>query len=140
MMVSYWIDTCVWRDFYENRTSKAGKPLGAYAKNVFVRVLKRGDKILFSESLIRELQKDYKKEAILEMLNPLFISNVLIKIEIIKDEYVEAKKLSELRKLPFVDCLNAIQARNNNAIVVSQDEHFTKDLSDIVKVIKPQEF
>ena len=58
--------------------------------------------------------------------------------EITKEEYLEAKELSEKRKLPFVDCLNAIQARNNKATIVSQDEHFTKNLSDIVKVIKPQ--
>mgnify|MGYP001596699850 CR=1 FL=1 len=61
-------------------------------------------------------------------------------MEAAKEEYAEAKKLSELRNLPFVDCLNVIQARNNNAVVVSQDEHFTKNLSDIVKVIKPRDF
>ena len=73
------------------------------------------------------------------MLNLLFISDVLIRVEITKEEYLEAKSVSESKKLPFVDCLNAIQARNHQAMIVSQDEHFTKNLSSMVKVVKPQE-
>ena len=138
MADKYWFDTCIWRDFYEDRFSKTGNPLGEYATNAFMKMFRKGSKVLFSESLIRELHKDYKKDEINEMLNFLFLSNILIKIEITKEEYLEAKELSEKRKLPFVDCLNAIQARNNKATIVSQDEHFTKNLSDIVKVIKPQ--
>lgn len=139
MADKYWFDTCIWRDFYENRFSKAGNPLGEYATNAFMKTLKKGNKILFSESLIRELHIDYNKGEIDEMLNFLFMSSILLKVEITKEEYLEAKELSEKRKLPFVDCLNAVQARNHKSIIVSQDEHFTKNLSDIAKVIKPQE-
>ena len=139
IMAKYWIDTCVWRDFYEDRFSKSGKPLGEYATKAFMKILKKRDKILFSESLIKELQKDYKKEEVNKMLNLLFISDVLIRVEIKKEEYLEAKTISESKKLPFVDCLNAIQARNHQAIIVSQDEHFTKILSSIVGVVKPQD-
>ena len=139
MADKHWFDTCIRRDFYEDRFSKTGSPLGEYATNAFMKIFKRGNKVLFSESLIRELYKDYGKDEINKMLNFLFMSNILIKIEITKEEYLEAKELSEKRKLPFVDCLNAAQARNHKAIMVSQDEHFTKNLSDIVKVIKPQD-
>jgi len=138
MTNKYLFDTCIWRDFYENRFSKTGNPLGEYATNAFMKILKKDNKILFSEALIRELHKDYNKSEINDMLNLLFISSILIKIEITKEEYLEAKELSEKRKLPFVDCLNAVQARNHNATVISQDEHFTRNLSDIVKVIKSQ--
>jgi len=85
------------------------------------------------------MHKDYDKNEINEMLNLLFMSNILLKVEITKEEYLEAKELSEKRELPFVDCLNAVQARNHKAIIVSQDEHFIKNLSDIAKVIKPQD-
>ena len=64
---------------------------------------------------------------------------MLVKIGITREEYSEAKKLALERNIPFIDCLNAIQARNNKAIMVSQDEHFHKMLSDIVKIIKPQD-
>src|SRR3989338_2718659 len=139
MSEKYWLDTSIWRDFYEDRISKAGNPLGEYAAKLFMKILKRKDRILFSESLIWELKKDYDEEGINVMLNLLFMNNVLVKIEITKEEYLESKKLSQERNVPFVDCLNAVQARNNNAIMVSQDKHFHEILKDITKTIKPQD-
>lgn len=138
-MVEYLIDTCIWRDFYEDRFSKVGKHLGKYATDLFVKIIKNKDKILFSESLIWELKKDYCEEEINDMLNFLFLSKILIKIEIKKEEYLEAKKLSQERNLPFIDCLNAIHARNYKAVIVSQDEHFFKGLSDIIKPSRPED-
>jgi predicted nucleic acid-binding protein len=58
-------------------------------------------------------------------------------IKIKEEEYIEAKNLAENRNLPFVDCLIAIEARNHNAIIISQDKHFER-LTDIAKTIKPQ--
>ena len=139
MAEKYWIDTCVWIDFYEDRFSKSGNPLGEYATGIFMKILNNKDKILFSESLIWELTKDYNEQDVNDMINILFLSKVLIKVEITKEEYLEAKNLAEERKLPFVDCVNAIQARNHRAILISQDEHFFKNLSDIVKIAKPQD-
>lgn len=104
-----------------------------------MKILKRNDKILFSESLIWELKKDYDEQGINDMLNLLFMNNMLIKIEIKKEEYLESKKLAQERNLPFVDCLNAVQARNNNAVMISQDRHFHENLKDIIKAIKPQD-
>lgn len=138
MLKKYWFDTCIWRDFYEDRLSKSGNPLGEYATNAFMKVMKNEDLILFSESLVRELKRDYDEKDINDMLNVLFLSKILVLVQITKEEHLEAKTLSEKRDLPYVDCLNAVQARNNKAIVVSQDLHLTKDLIDIVKVIKPQ--
>lgn len=135
----YWLDTCIWRDFYEDRTSKSGKPFGKYATKLFMKILKNKDKILFSESLIWELKRDYYEKDINDMFKLLFVNNVLVKIDITKEEYSESKKLSQERKIPFVDCLNALQARNHNAIMISQDEHFHKNLLDITKTIKPQD-
>jgi predicted nucleic acid-binding protein len=134
----YLIDTCIWRDFYENRFGKSRRPIGKYATDLFMEILKNKDKILFSEALVRELKKDYSEEDINDMLNLLFINKTLLRIEITKEEYSEAKKLSGERNLPFIDCLNAIQARNHKAIMVSRDEHFIKNLSNIVKPAKPE--
>ena len=139
MPEKYWLDTSLWRDFYEDRISKAGNPLGEYAARLFMKILKRKDKILFSESLIWELKKDYDEQGINDMLNLLFMNNVLVKIEIKKEEYQESKKLAQERNIPFVDCLNAVQARNNNVVMVSQDRHFHENLKDITKTIKQQD-
>ncbi|MBW2974958.1 PIN domain-containing protein [Candidatus Woesearchaeota archaeon] len=133
------IDTCIWRDFYENRFSKSKNPIGKYAADLFMKVLKRKYTILFSEALVWELKRDYDEKEINDMLNLLFINKTLVRIEITKEEYQEAKKLSEERHIPFIDCLNAIQARNYKAVMVSRDEHFINNLSDIVKSVKPED-
>lgn len=135
MAKKYLLDSCIWRDFYEDRFSKAGNPLGKYATNLFFKILKRKDKIVFSEALVWELKKDYDLKNINNMLNFLFMNKTLINIEITKKEHIKAKE----RNIPFVDCLNAIQSRNHNFIMVSQDKHYFKNLNDIVKTIKPQE-
>ena len=135
----YLIDTCIWRDFYENRFSKVGRPLGQYATDLFMKILKRKNKIYFSESLIWELKRDYDEKEVNDMLNLLFIGKVLVRLEIKKEEHLEAKKLALERDIPFVDCLNAIHARNYKAIVVSQDLHYFEGLKDIVKAVRPEQ-
>lgn len=132
-----WIDTCIWRDFYEDRFSKIGNHLGEYATKFFMKVLKNKDKILFSESLVWELKKHHTIGEINNMLNIFVFAKVLIRVDIKAEEVQEAKELSQKRNAPFTDCLIAVQARNNNAIVVSQDRHFFKDLMDIVKAVRP---
>lgn len=134
----YYFDTCIWRDFYESRSSKSGKPFGRYAAELIRKIVKEHSRIIFSDVLIWELRKAYSEEDILEMLNFLFICGVLVKIDIKREEYQEAKKLSLVRDIPLVDCLQSIQARNHNTVLVSQDEHIIKGLSDITKAVKPQ--
>ena len=138
-MTFYYLDTCIWRDFYENRVSKSGTPLGKYASLLFMKILKNKDHIIFSHSLITELRKSYTDAQIHERLDLFLMTGLLIFVEITNEEYAEAKELSEERKIPFGDCLNAVQARNHNAILVSQDKHFFENLTDIVKAVRPQE-
>ena len=123
MKCKYLLDTCIWRDHYQNRFGPKGRPLGDYASKLIMKIMKNKDLLLFSEALVWELTKEYTKEEINNMLSFLFISGILFMINITKNEHKEAKKLSQKRNLPFVDCLNAIQARNHNAIMVSQDKH-----------------
>ena len=134
----YLLDTCILRDFYENRFSKIGRPLGEYATKLFMKILRDKDKILFSEALILELKRDYEEKDVNNMLNLLFLNKTLERIEIIKEEHLEAKKLSQERNIPYIDCLNAIHARNHKAMMISQDDHYFKNLIDITKTIKPE--
>ena len=135
----YLLDTCIWRDFYENRISKTGRPLGEYSHKLFMKIFKDKYQILYSESLIWELKKDYDDKEIEDMLNLLFLAKVLVRIEIAKEEHLEAKKLALERNIPFVDCLNAVHARNYKALLVSQDLHCLKNLKDIAKAVRPEE-
>jgi len=72
------------------------------------------------------------------MFNMLFVMNLLKKIEIDQKSYVEAKELAKKMRIPVGDALHAIIARNNNAVLVSQDHHF-KRLKDIISVKRPEE-
>lgn len=138
MAEKYLLDTCIWRDFYENRISKIGRPLGIYASNLIRKILKNKDEIFYSDSLIWELKRRYSEEEIKDLLNILFLTKTLVKIEIKKEEHLEARKLAQERTIPYVDCLNAVHARNHNATLVSQDPHIIKQLNDIAAVVRPE--
>ena len=133
-----YFDTCIWRDHYENRYGLSGKPLGEYATKLFVKVMRDKNVLLFSEFIVRELKSDFDEEEINNMLNILFISGILKRVEVTEEDYKEAKNIGTERKLPPGDVIHAILARKNNAILVSQDEHLQK-LTDMVKVKKPEE-
>ena len=135
--MKFYLDTCIWRDYFEDRFSKSGRPLGEHAAKLFLRIVKNHDKILFSESLIWELKNKYTLDEINQMLNLLFHSGVLERIQITKEEFKEAKTLAQKRNIPMVDCLQAIQARNHGAILISQDKHIIENLKDIAKTRRP---
>lgn len=138
MVEKYYCDTCIWRDFYENRTGLKGKPLGKYASDLFIRIIKKKEILLYSDLIIKELTIDYGEKEITDMFNFLFLANILKRVEINKEDYFEAKKLAEEKEIPIADVLHAILSRNNKAIFVSQDQH-AQELKELVKVKKPEE-
>ncbi len=138
MIKKYLFDTCIWRDHYENRFGPQGRPLGDYASNLFMKVIRNKDILLFSEFIIGELKNDFGEEEINEMLNVLFIAGILKKVDASEADYKEAKKIGLERNLPIGDVLHAILARNNGAILVSQDNH-CQQLKDIAEVKKPEQ-
>ena len=135
----YWFDTCIWRDFYEDRFSRSGNPLGSYATNAFMKVIKNKSLIFYSDAIIYELKRNYDKEEICEMLNVLLVVGVLAWVDITDEEYLEAEEICALKGLPLADCLHAVQSRNCGAILVSQDKHIIDSLYGIVEVKRPQE-
>jgi predicted nucleic acid-binding protein len=138
MVEKYILDTLIWRDFYEYRYSLENRPLGRYAALFFEKLLKRKDTVLYSEKLIYELGKDYGEDEINNMLGVLYGTGVLVRIAITEEEYREAKSLAYDRKIPLVDCLNAVHARNHGARLISRDPHILKDLADICPSSRPE--
>jgi predicted nucleic acid-binding protein len=137
-MVIYLVDTCIWRDFYEDRFS-SDMPIGRYATEFFMKVLKRKDKILFSRGLLKELSKDYSEMDIDDMLRIFMYCDILVRIDITVDDMSEAESLSDKRNLPLIDCLNAVQARNHDAVLVTRDMHYFKELDDIMSPVRPED-
>lgn len=126
-MKKYYLDTCIWRDFYENRKSIKGNPLGAYAHDLIMKIILRKDKIIISKAIFWELSKDYTEQDIQNMFQLLFLNKILIHAKIMENESSEAKQLSQERNLPKLDCLYAVQSRNHNAQLVTQNRHFLQN-------------
>jgi len=133
--MNYYFDTCIWRDYYENRSDNY-RPLGDWALALIKKIQKEGGIIFYSSVVFRELKKEYSLEQIEEMFSA-FIS-ILQKVEYNFYHVQEAKILNQIRNIGFSDALHAVLARDNAAILITRDEHFI-DLVDIVTIKKPEE-
>lgn len=130
-MATYLIDTCVWRDFMEERKNRQGVPLGEHAFACLRKVLAEKANILLCEVLIKELRRKYTREEIEEIFSLLGATGQLRWTEPEPEEVNAAEELSRSRTLPFADCLYAVMARNRGAQVITRDGHFFEKLADI---------
>ncbi|MBN1376962.1 PIN domain-containing protein [Candidatus Woesearchaeota archaeon] len=137
MKNKYYIDTCIWRDYFENRKDKF-RPLGEWAFKLFKKIILNNEKVIYSEVVVEELLNYFNKEKIKEIFSIVKREGLLEKANITKDQIKEAKKLQFQRKTPFRDTLHSILARDNKSILVTRDKHFN-ELQNIVKIKKPEE-
>lgn len=137
MTEKYYIDTCIWRDFHENREDKF-RPLGEWAFEMFRMIKETNSLVLYSDLTVDELSKDYNPEQINEIFKIMSEAGLLKKIELKKQQFQEAAKLKREKNFPFGDCLHAIIARDNQAIMVTRDKHF-EEMQDIVESYKPED-
>lgn len=72
------------------------------------------------------------------MLNFLFFTGILKKVDMKKEDYLEAKELSKKLNIPIADALHGILSRDNEAVFISQDKHAQK-LREITDLKKPEE-
>lgn len=138
MTNAFYLDTCIWRDFSEDRKSKSGRALGKEAARLIHRIIKDKDTILFSDLIIREISIAYAEAEIEEQLRFLTFTGVLREVKITEEQIIEAKGIAAERSLPVADALHAIIARDNGATFITQDRHGDR-LRDIVDVRKPDE-
>ncbi len=134
-MARYYVDTSIWIDYYEDRTDRF-RPLGEWAFRFFRLAVERGDGIIVSDAVVRELKKRLTDEEIAGMLA---IAGPRLRYR--KTGYEqrrEAKLLSVERDVPFGDALHVIVARDEEALVIARDHHFER-LQDIAKSKKPEE-
>tara|TARA_B100000315_G_C14250548_1_gene439559 strand:- start:218 stop:634 length:417 start_codon:yes stop_codon:yes gene_type:complete len=133
----YYFDTGIWLDFLENR-NEPNFPKGNLARSLVERIIKKDDKIIISDNNITELNmQGYPEEDIRDLFDSL--KHILFYVE---STYKEIKKSNDLaikRGIPKRDSLHALIARNNNAQLITFDNHFRK-LSDIIKPKTPKDF
>ena len=136
-MAQYYLDTSIWRDYYENRTDNL-RPLGEWALELFKMIRDNKDKIICSDIVISELSNYFSKEEVKKILQIAQDKNLLEMKESQPEQVQEAMKLSRALNIPRGDCLHAILARDNKAILVARDNHF-EQLRTIVDIKKPEE-
>ena len=137
MPQKYYIDACIWRDFHENREDKF-RPLGEWAFEMFRKIKANKSIVLYSDLTVDELSKDFNPEQIKDIFKIVHEANLLEKVNLKKEQFQEAAKLNRERSLPFGDCLHALIARDNQAIMVTRDKHF-EELQDVVQSYKPED-
>ncbi len=82
-----YVDTSIWRDFYEDRKDKF-RPLGEFAFEFFKMVKINQAKILYSDFIIKELLVGYSNKNIEEMFEFLTEGDILEKVKIKKRQII----------------------------------------------------
>ena len=137
LMMKYYIDTSIWRDYYENRADRF-RPLGEWAFELFKKIKQLKDMVLFSTLTIEELSKDFDEGAISKIFRSVKEAGCLGRVEISQEQRMRAAILRRETGAHFSDALHAIVAADNGAIMVTRDAHFNF-LRHIVEVKKPEE-
>jgi len=137
MTEKYYIDTLIWRDYYENRKDRF-RPLGEWALDFFKKAIRENSMIIYSDFVEDELRKDYNEKQIKDIFSVIDKVSLLRKVEVQQKQFMEAAKLSKERNVPFGDAVHAIVSRDVGSIIITRNHHF-EELQDIVIPKKPEE-
>ncbi|MBT4824756.1 PIN domain-containing protein [Candidatus Woesearchaeota archaeon] len=135
MKTKYYIDTCIWRDYYENRTDRF-RPLGEWSLFLLNKIIQDFDLIIISDFLLYELSLFLSKEEIKKLFEPY--KNNLFKIKSSTRHHTLAKSCAKKYLIPKQDALHFVLALEHNAILVTRDQHFNH-VSEIIEVKKPED-
>ncbi|MDD9954418.1 MAG: PIN domain-containing protein [Candidatus Woesearchaeota archaeon] len=135
--MKYYLDTCIWRDYYENRSDKL-RPLGEWAFEFLSQALEKECTILYSDMIVTELAKYYSEKEIFSIFSIIAKNGSILRALISSKQEYEARKLCQEHNIAFGDALHAVLARDNDAIVITRDKHFLS-LHSIVVCKKPEE-
>ena len=136
MAKAFYVDTSVWRDYFEDRRDNI-RPLGEFAARFLQDCRAHGCKILYSQLTVDELLQGASKQQSTEAFSGFKECLVFVRLSVV--ERVEAGKLALERKdTHLADVLHAVMARNNGAVLVARDHGF-ECLQDLVEIRKPEE-
>ena len=135
MVEKYYLDTSIWRDYYEDRKDPS-KDIGEFAFKLLSKLLASNSKIVVSDFLLRELEIDYSLEKIRGLAFPF--EKLMERVSVSEKQLEEAKKIASKKGTPKGDVIHAILARDNKAILVSRDKHF-QQLKDVCEIFKPED-
>lgn len=136
MNKKFYLDTCIWRDFLEDRKNHI-RLLGELAFQFLRKCRKDNSEIIVSDIVLKELHKYVPKEKIQELL--LNFTDLIVKVKHSREQFDEANAFWENNKkvFPAFDVLHSIIARDEKAILVRRDKHFSE--IGIVESFTPEE-
>jgi len=137
MPQKFYLDSSIWRDYYENRSDNF-RPLGEWALKLINSIIENEDYIIYSDFIVKELKIKYSEKEIKDIFEIAGKRNLLLKADISESQAKEAAVLCKKKKVAFGDALHAILARDNGAIMVARDKHFL-ELMDIAEIKKPED-
>ena len=137
MSERFYLDSSIWRDYYENRKDKF-RPLGEWALRLIKNIIENKNYILYSDFVIKELKIGYNKDEINKIFEIVNKRNLLIKVNISESQIKESAILCKKKEVAFGDALHAVLARDNKAIMVTRDKHFI-ELNHIAEIKKPED-
>ena len=136
MAEKYYVDTSIWRDYYEDRSDDI-RPLGELAFQFFKYCIESECIIIYSDLVLEELGIAYSKGEIKKIMD--IVSGLLEEVASPSEQQKsDAKRLKRELNIPFADAMHAVLARDNDAILISRDCHF-HELREVVVVKYPEE-
>ena len=128
----FYLDTSIWVDHYLERGEN-----GQVALKLILKIIDEHSVVVFSNYVEKELKdigfSQDEINSLLRMVKP----NHLKRVQVTKEQFEEARRLSKQRDVPLGDAIHAVLARDHDAQLVSRDWDFEK-LKDITNVQKPQ--
>ena len=124
------VDTNIFLDYYLNRSSGV-IPIGEFAFQFFQRTLECEFFVVICTETVNELKMVLgvdEKKIWEEVFRPFWIKS---KIEVVyptREQKIIARRLSDEKKVPFVDALFSIIARERGLFLVTRDRHFSEEL------------
>lgn len=136
MTERYYLDSCIWIDYFENRSDRF-RPLGDWAFSLIQKIVQDSAQVIISDMTRVELEKQFSSK-IVDTILEIIPRELLVIIEASEKQSKEAMTLSKKLQIPFGDALHGVLARDSGAILVTRDKHFN-EMSDQLTVRKPEE-
>ncbi len=133
----YYLDNQIWIDHYLGRGPDG--IWGEDALKLIIKIIDEDSKIIFSNFNEKEFKQIGLSETEINSLISMIKPNHIKRVSVTKDQYKEAHRLAEQRKVPLGDAIHAVLARDHEAQLVTRDEKDYRKLKDVTQYKEPKD-
>jgi len=135
-MTRYYIDACVWRDYFEDRRDGL-RPLGEWAFQLLKKIVDEEDVVVISDHLIDELRKYLSDEQVNTVLE-IIPEELKLRFHDGPEQQREAHRIGAKLLLHKSDALHLVIALETEALLISRDHNFDH-IKNRFYIYKPEE-